>query len=118
MPVGKPFAKGNPGRPKSSRNKLGEQFIKALQEDFEQHGQVAIDTVRADKPDAYLKIIASLLPKELNLNVNEQSEMTDDELLERIRTLHGAIAPLLDGVGSPDEGIAAAEGAGQSSRLH
>jgi hypothetical protein len=34
---------GNPGRPKGSRNKLGEAFIQALAEDFERHGAEAIE---------------------------------------------------------------------------
>lgn len=118
IPIGRPFTKGNPGRPKGARNKLGEQFLQALQEDFEQNGVVAIEVVRAEKPDQYLKIIAGILPKEMNLNVNDQAEMSDDELLDRIRTLHGAIAPFLDGTGKLNEGIAAAKGAKQPPRLH
>jgi hypothetical protein len=35
--------------------------------------------VRTDKPDAYLKIVASLLPKDINLNVR-----SDDQLLARL----------------------------------
>lgn len=64
-PVGKPFQAGNPGRPKGARNKLGEQFIKAMLEDFEKYGVDAIATVRDEKPDQYIKVIASILPKEI-----------------------------------------------------
>ena len=67
--VGTPFApgkSGNPaGRPKGARAKLGEEFLKALQADFAKHGAVTVANVRADKPDQYLKVIASLLPKEI-----------------------------------------------------
>lgn len=99
--VGIPFAKGNPGRPKGSRNKLGEAFIEALHDDFAQHGVAAIETVRTEKPDQYLKVIASLLPKDINLNMGDQfSEMSDDELAERARRLARELAPLLGGVGS------------------
>jgi hypothetical protein len=39
----KPGQSGNPaGRPKGSRNKLGQAFLDALQADFEQHGVAAI----------------------------------------------------------------------------
>lgn len=62
----KPGQSGNPaGRPKGARSKLGEQFIKAMLEDFEENGVVAIAEVRETKPDQYLKVIASILPKEI-----------------------------------------------------
>jgi hypothetical protein len=111
---GIPFAKGNPGRPKGARNKLGEAFIEALHDDFNEHGVAAIRTVRAEKPDQYLKVIASLLPKEMNLNVNEQfSEMTDDELADRARRLARDLAPLLAGVGGDTAGD---EGKGRKAK--
>lgn len=93
----KPGQSGNPkGRPKGSRNKLGEAFIQAMHEDFEAHGVGAIETVRSEKPDQYLKVIASILPKELNVNVSEYDDMTDEQLLERIRQLDKITRPFLD----------------------
>jgi len=64
-----PGQSGNPGgRPKGARHKLGEAFLLALQKDFEQHGEETIATVRDKKPDQYLKVVASILPKELELS--------------------------------------------------
>lgn len=60
-----PGNSGFGGRPKGARSKLGEHFLKAMLEDFEQHGEGAIATVRDEKPDQYLKVIASILPKEI-----------------------------------------------------
>lgn len=92
-----PGQSGNPaGRRKGSRNKLGEQFIEALQQDFEANGVAAIAKVRDEKPDQYLKVIASLMPKDVNLNVNNMDELTDDQLVERIRKLDSVIRPFLD----------------------
>lgn len=79
------FQAGNPGRPKGSRNKLGEAFIEALHDDFNEHGIAAIQTVRREKPDAYVKVIASLLPKEFKIETT--SDLTDEQLDARIRTL-------------------------------
>jgi len=87
----------SPGRPRGSRNKLGEAFIEALKDDFEAHGKEAIEKTRTEKPDAYLKVIASLMPKDVNLNITDDaSEMTDDELADRIAKLTQAVAPFLD----------------------
>lgn len=59
----RPGASGNPaGRPLGARNKLGEQFVKALAEDFATHGADVITAVRFEKPDAYLRTIAAVLP--------------------------------------------------------
>lgn len=94
-----PGQSGNPaGRPKGARNKLGEAFIEALKDDFEAHGKDAIVEVRETKPDQYLKVIASLMPKDVNLNINDQaSELTDEQLIERMRELDAAITPFLAG---------------------
>lgn len=62
----KPGQSGNPaGRPKGARSKLGETFLKEMLADFEQHGASVIAAVRDGKPDQYLKVVASILPKEI-----------------------------------------------------
>lgn len=97
------FQEGNPGRPKGSRNKLGEAFIAALYEDFTENGAEVIVDVRTTKPVQYLRVIASLLPKELTLNFGEDRELSDDELVERIRVLTETVSPLLlAGIGEPE----------------
>ena len=88
---------GNPsGRPKGSRNKLGEAFLDALYEDFKVHGVVVIEAVRTTRPDQYLKVIASILPKDLNVSMNPMDAMTDEQLINRIRHIDAVIRPLLN----------------------
>ena len=95
----RPGTSGNPkGRPKGSRNKLGEDFLSALQADFAQHGAKTIETVREERPHEYLKVVASILPKELNVKTDALNEMTDDDLasiLDAVRSavVAGALAP-------------------------
>lgn len=73
-PRGKPIQPGqvlNPkGRPPGSRNKLSEDFVLALAEDFETHGKTAIQNVRETKPEVYVRVVADLVPKDFNLNHN------------------------------------------------
>lgn len=115
LPVGTPFQKGQaPGRPKGSRNKLGEAFLEAMHADFEQHGTAAIVEVRETKPDQYLKVIASILPKDLNVNVNNMGDLTDDELRQRIRDLESVIRPFLGG----DAGVRGTAEGGGSQATH
>jgi hypothetical protein len=59
---GKP---GGPGRPKGGRNRLSEALLSMLAKDFEEFGEEAIRTVRRDHPETYLRVAASLVPKEL-----------------------------------------------------
>ena len=69
----KPFKRGqsgNPkGRPKGARNRLGTQFLEALEADFNRFGIQAIALVRERKPETYMRVVADLLPKEANINV-------------------------------------------------
>ena len=48
----KPGQSGNPkGRPKGARNRLGTQFLEALEADFNRFGPQAIILMRERKPD-------------------------------------------------------------------
>lgn len=90
------FVTGNNGggRPKGSRNKLGEAFVSDLLNDWEENGVEVIEAVRRDKPDAYLKVVASILPKEMNVNVRPLEEMTDEQLRKHVERLAKELGPL------------------------
>lgn len=102
----KPGQSGNPaGRPKGSRNKLGEAFVQALHDDFNESGVAAIQNMRAADPGGYVRVIASLLPKEFKIETT--SDLTDEQLDARIR----ALASLIEvGVGGASGGGEEAEG--------
>lgn len=68
---------GNPaGRPKGSRNKFSEDFINDVVKHWKKNGGEVLDRVCLEQPAAYLKIVASLVPKELNTDVNMKAEHT------------------------------------------
>jgi hypothetical protein len=96
----KPGTSGNPaGRPKGSRNKLSEDFIADLHESWQTHGKMAIERCVAEKPDIYLKIVAGLLPKDVNLKVSNLDDLTDEQLLNKLNSLTEMVRPLLAKVG-------------------
>jgi hypothetical protein len=72
-----PGVSGNPaGKPKGARHKLSESFIEALLKDFQKAseedqslGEAAIAAMRADKPNEYARMIASILAKEVDANI-------------------------------------------------
>lgn len=118
-PVETQFKPGNPGRPKGARNKLGEAFIQAMHDSFVEKGVETIEVVRTEKPDQYLKVIASLIPTEHRITLTDQlSEMTDDELAQRVRQLTATLAPFLGGIGDAVEGVGGTEGTDKPAGLH
>jgi hypothetical protein len=102
----KPGQSGNPkGRPKGSRSKFSESFLSDFCADWEEHGAAAIVTMRTERPHEYVKVAASLLPKELKIETT--SDLTDEQLDARIRQL----ASVLEiGVGLTAVGGEAADG--------
>lgn len=108
----KPGQSGNPaGRVKGSRNKLGEAFIEALHADFSKHGVDVIETVRTEKPDQYLKVVASLLPKQIEIKEGAFDGVSDEELAALVAAARSALGVAPPG-GSGDEAAVGSQPAG------
>jgi hypothetical protein len=116
----KPGQSGNPaGKPKGAKHRLQEDFVKDVQAAWEEKGKEAITMMIADKPGDFVKMVASLMPKDITLNINDNSEMTDDELTSRIRDLAAQLSPfLLNGTGDAATGTNDAAGSEQPSIVH
>jgi hypothetical protein len=72
-----PGQSGNPaGRPPGAKDKISRAFLEAISNDFETNGVTVIEKVRAEKPEAYLKIVADLVPKDMNVGQNGPWKMT------------------------------------------
>ena len=94
------------GRPKGSRNALGEQFVAALCADFERYGVDVIARVREDDPAVYLRVIAQAVPQALVMQDAKLDELSDDELAAYLR----AVREALHGREDPQGGAGAAGG--------
>jgi Family of unknown function (DUF5681) len=114
----KPGQSGNPaGRPLGNRNRLNERFILALHDDFVEHGPKVIEKVRTDRPDVYLKVIASILPRELHFkNASAFEGLTDDKLDEVIGSVRAVL--LASTPTSSGAGEAAPSGKDKPDQLH
>lgn len=91
------FKKGNPGgpgRPKGSRNKLTEDFLGKLYADFKENGEEAIIKMREEDNTQYVKVVASVIPKDHNINLNDLDELPIDELIRRANELGSALGIL------------------------
>jgi len=63
-------SKGGPGRRPGSRNKLGEQFAFDLRDVWSRRGIEVLERCAEEDPAALLRVIASLLPKTVDLNIS------------------------------------------------
>jgi len=109
----KPGQSGNPsGRQKGSRNKLGELFLSDLLDDWSEKGKEALVEMREKDPSAYVRAVASTLPKELNVKVSELDELSDDELFRRYGALTQALITAGFGIGPGDPAQEAAQPSG------
>ena len=87
----KPGQSGNPmGRPKGAKNKVSEKFLENLQDNWEKHGVDALEKAAESDPMQYVKMVASLVPRELkqetSINISfiealKQINQSETELL-------------------------------------
>ncbi len=80
-------ADGNkPGRPKESRDRLSRALLTAFADDFEAKGVRVIQDVRVSDPSTYLRIAATLIPKEIEVT-DPLRVISDDKLAAAIEAL-------------------------------
>ena len=76
-----------PGRPAAVRNKFSNAFLTDFLADWQSNGAAAIKTVRVRDPSTYLRVAASILPKELMVDAVMTTGMTAEERIEMIAAL-------------------------------
>jgi hypothetical protein len=78
------FVKGytaNPnGRPRHSRERLSNAFFDELALSFEHKGKKAIAALADKDPATYVRVIASLMPKEIRMDAGPLAELGQQEL--------------------------------------
>jgi hypothetical protein len=80
-----------PGRTPGARNKLQAGFLRDLAEAWERDGQASLRIMVKEEPSRFVQVCASLMPKEVALEVGRPlADMTDEqvhELLARFREM-------------------------------
>jgi hypothetical protein len=83
-----PGQSGNPtGKKPGTRNLLQRRVLTDLLQHWEAEGYNAIQTTYREEPATYLRVVASLLPREDILRVGPLAELSDEELGELESTI-------------------------------
>jgi hypothetical protein len=96
------FKQGVSGNPHGNRHRtrhlLNQEFMQALLLNFRHEGKRAIEKVARNQPAAYVKILALLVPREMQVeHTNRIKQMTDEELEAAVELLQGMIDAKLAG---------------------
>jgi hypothetical protein len=76
---------GNPaGRKVGSRNKLAQDFIDKVYEDWQAHGAKAIIAMRGQSPSKYCSLVAALIPQHFKLEHDHTLMLNEDELRAKL----------------------------------
>lgn len=87
------FAPGNSfgrGRPKGSRNQIGEDFLKDAIAAWAEHGKDALQKMATKAPEKFCVMVAGLLPKEIEVK-DQLSDLTDEQLDALYEFLDGEV---------------------------
>ena len=78
----KPGQSGNPkGRPQGSRNKLSEDFLADLHDACKAFGREALMAAAWTEPVSFVRVVASLMPRELEATITPVTERMSDAQL-------------------------------------
>src|SRR5262245_61814724 len=96
------FLTGNNGggRPRCSRNKLGEQFLSDVYAEWEKSGPDALRKMAASDPGAFCKMVANILPSKVDatvINTNILREVADFRAAYKLaKYMIGAVDPPIE----------------------
>ena len=91
------FKKGNaggPGRPMGARNKFSEAYVEDVFASWKENGKKVIEKVMKERPEVYLKIVAQLITKDIDvknsgdvaITIVKYAGMLDDKSADSLET--------------------------------
>jgi hypothetical protein len=91
------FRQGVSGNPHGNRHRtrhlLNQEFMQALLLNFRHEGKRAIEKVARNQPGVYLKILALLVPREMQIeHTNRIKQNTDEEIEQAIEAIQTMLA--------------------------
>jgi hypothetical protein len=75
---------GGLARQRGSRNKLGEAFLTDVYESWLKHGAETLEQMRRDDPVAYVRVVANILPDNLEVAVTHEIKRIERVIVDRV----------------------------------
>ena len=117
----RPWTRGGPtpnpaGRRKGTPNAFSKAFLKSVSAKWKEHGDAVLEEVRHSQPGLWLRVCASLIPKEVLVvthSTTPAAQLSEQELqailvedISAIERLRAALLPLIDRVADHDQQLA------------
>lgn len=88
---------GNPkGRPLGTRHKLTEKFLQDVEASWRKDGKAALTRALKHDAGAYCRMVAALVPKEINANIDQTISVESARISEVQRFFEGITRPTAD----------------------
>lgn len=95
----KPGQSGNPlGRPQGARSKFSEQACADALADWTANGKATLERVRATDPSTYLRVLFSIIPKDIAVSIENRTGPMDSVEMQMMRRLVAIIRATADAV--------------------
>ena len=79
-------------RASTNKKVLSARFLDDVYSDWETHGLAVLKIVRRDRPQDYLKVVASLLPRDIQVAPAPLTEMSDEEIVNILANIKSVSA--------------------------
>jgi hypothetical protein len=84
----KPGQSGNPlGRPQGARSKFSEQACADALKDWTTNGAATLERVRVTDPSTYLRVLFSIIPKDIAVSIENRTGPMDSAEMQMMRRL-------------------------------
>jgi hypothetical protein len=106
-----PGVSGNPAGRGHTPSKFSKRFLVSLSASWEKHGDDVLEYVRRNDPTQYLRICASLIPRQINVTTETRpmAQLSEQELLgiivedvSKLDQVKMALEPMVDRVAEFD----------------
>lgn len=95
----KPGQSGNPlGRPQGARSKFSEQACADALADWTANGAATLERVRATDPSTYLRVLFSIIPKDIAVSIENRMGPMDSAEMQAMRRLVALIRATADAI--------------------
>jgi hypothetical protein len=80
-----------------ARQRLTDEFLVALERDYQEHGSAALERVRCEDPKAYLRIVSELVPRQQEIAISNAANFEGMSVTELRKLVIEGVADSIAG---------------------